>query len=195
MKWIDLVFPFVSDNFFLYSFVPQTSLFSYSNLNMLTEFEPGSSKCSSDVIQCCTHFVCLFPYSVTSLKLSVPGTLGCFYSFEFVNNCHFEKDAWSLELVHWLNLTVEQIHENAEGPIRKYPAWFILDESAIDHVHILKQLLMESMMSKSFQLWWTSASSRHLTLNHEILCCYSTSEKIIKLFEAFTAWAWEYYLH
>lgn len=167
---------------------------------MLTEFKLGSSKYSSDVMQCCSHWiaitVCLFQYSVTSFKLSVPRTLGCFYSFEFVNNFHFEEDAWSLELlVHWLNLPVEQDPWECWRSIRKYPAWFILDERSIDHVHILKQLLMESMMNKSFQLWWTLASSRHLTLNHEILCCYSTSEKIIKLFEAFTGWAWEYYLH
>lgn len=45
---------------------------------------------------------------------------------------------------------LNRIHENAEGPIRKYIAWFILDESYIDHIHILKQLLMESMMNKSF---------------------------------------------
>lgn len=51
--------------------------------------------------------------------------------------------------IDWI-LLLNRIHENAEGPIRKYIAWFILDESYIDHIHILKQLLMESMMNKSF---------------------------------------------
>lgn len=47
--------------------------------------------------------------------------------------------------IDWI-LLLNRIHENAEGPIRKYVAWFILDERYIDHIHILKQLLMESMM-------------------------------------------------
>ena len=51
--------------------------------------------------------------------------------------------------IDWI-LLLNRIRENAEGPIRKYTAWFIFDESYIDHIHIPKQLLMESMMNKSF---------------------------------------------